>query len=119
MKHLIIREEYVNRTENARYGFTGKTETGHMDVTSLYNDLKAEYGRPKKMFITNADGTDDVQTGWVFTKKMKYDDCKDTYVREVWVEVFDPHGNRFDFKAHAKAMQKKRDEKAKEKRAAK
>lgn len=28
-----------------------------------------------------------VPVGWVFVKRMKYEDCEDTYIREVWVET--------------------------------
>lgn len=89
---LMIRESYVNATRGYRFGDTDWNEAYTDDRGQLFRDLRKEYGRASKMYRDGADGKA-IHVGWVFTKRMKYEDARgndrerDYYTREVWVEV--------------------------------
>lgn len=87
---LHIREVYINKTENARFGDSGVYETFTDDIGKLFKSLQREYGRcTGKVWISDEDGTAH-QIGWTFEKVMLYEDARnkhDTYLREVWVEL--------------------------------
>jgi len=82
-----IRETFVNADQNCRFGEGEWMDSGQTSLGSLYRSLRSEYGGcTGKQYIDRADGPP-VQVGWVFRKRMKYEDSKDTYIREVWVAV--------------------------------
>lgn len=83
---LYVEESYVNVTKGVRYGESGLIES--FDTPGeIYRACLGEYGRCiGRMYIDRTDGG--VQhVGWVFQKRVKYDDSRDTYLREVWVSV--------------------------------
>ena len=84
---------YINKTEGYRFG---DEEIDEEDMRpdlrtrgGLFRFLQKEYGRcvsKVHLDIPMGDGTyRTLDTGWVFERKMKYDLCKDTYLREVWI----------------------------------
>lgn len=84
---LFIKETYVNDTANAIFGDSmGWFEAFTDDIGTLFRDLQKEYGKASKMYRDLKDGGAE-QIGWVFSKKMKYDDTKEFYIRSVWVEL--------------------------------
>ena len=71
------------------------------DLGRLFRDLQKEYGRCiSKIYVDRGRRQEDntlfvlglthpittEEIGWVFQKRVPYTDCKDTYLREVWVE---------------------------------
>lgn len=82
---LQYRETYVNETEGHSFG-----QSPWLDFEGTHGELfracKREYGRATNMYADLKDGRT-IQTGWVFSKRMTYDDVDETYIREVWVEV--------------------------------
>lgn len=98
MKHLQgplrVKITLVNETKNAQFGYwpPDNPEFGpYEDVSTLYKDMKNEWGgRVTKMFRDTRTGP--VQVGWVFSKRMRYEDARtnrpdDFYTRQAWVEV--------------------------------
>ncbi len=81
-----VNETYVNKTTNTRYGESGLYESFTDSLKKLFQSFQKEYGGcASKMFIDSKSGTKHI--GWVFAKKMKYEDTGESYVREVWVEI--------------------------------
>jgi hypothetical protein len=90
---IHIREHYVNATTRSRFGDSESYDT-HFDARSeLFRFCLKEYGRCiSKMYVDHSFyGT--LCVGWVFQKRKQYDDCKDTYLQETWVELTDRLNN--------------------------
>jgi hypothetical protein len=84
---LMIKETYVNVTRGYRFGTSGWYETDYAGRGELFRELQREYGRcTSKIYIDLPSGSP-LAVGWVFEKKDRYDDTKELYTREVWVEV--------------------------------
>lgn len=83
---LWVRETYLNATEHLGYGDSEWYETFTRDIGKLYRSLRKEYGGRVVTMYRDTDGPP-VKVGWVFTKRVRYEDTPDTYLREVWVEV--------------------------------
>jgi hypothetical protein len=91
--NLWIQEAYVNATEGYLYSETDVYETAHDDTGALFRALVGEYGRCiGKVHREYTDGRPEkhVTCGWVFVKRVEYEDTTDTYLRETWVTVFGP-----------------------------
>lgn len=103
MGNLHIKETYVNRTEGNIVHVTELFKTIHTEVGELYKSLRQDYGKVQKSYVGEGE-----QIGWVFTKKVPYSDSKETYLQEVWVEVFErlysgqSMYGRYDFKKKKK-----------------
>ncbi len=82
-----IRETFVNVDRDAIFGQGDWIETSSYTLGDLYRSLRAEYGACTGKQYSERVGKPDVQSGWVFRKRMKYEDSNDTYIREVWVSV--------------------------------
>jgi hypothetical protein len=55
-----------------------------VDKGKLFKHLLKEYGRcTGKVYINGPHGAA-TPIGWVFQKRVQYDDCKETYLQEVW-----------------------------------
>ena len=82
---LQIKEDFVNRTEGYRYGDSGYYEPLTDGLGNLYKDLRGKYGRCiGNVYQDTPDGTPD-KIGWVFLKRAKYTDSKETYLQETWI----------------------------------
>jgi hypothetical protein len=88
---LIIREFFVNDTENRSFGEGDWYEPYTDNLSELYRSLRSEYGRCiGKVYIDTPDGTPDA-IGWIFCKRMVYEGARkpyqksDYYTRHVWV----------------------------------
>lgn len=82
---LKIQETWINKTEGYRCGDSDWYEPHTNDLGVLFRDLKRQYGRcVSKVYVDNIDGTS-YSVGWVFEKRVKYDDCNETYLQETWV----------------------------------
>jgi hypothetical protein len=97
--YLWVQENFINLTRNCRFGQDEPQQTrfGLDEPGALYMYLRSEYGRcVSKVYLdTKSRGT--IAIGWVFQKKMEYEDAyrisdksERVYVREVWVTVMEP-----------------------------
>lgn len=87
MSNLYVQESYVNETKGYRFGDSEWYETYTDNIGRLFRDMQKEYGRcVSRMYVDKTDGRV-IPIGWVFQKRMEYEDSHDTYVREVWVQV--------------------------------
>jgi len=91
---LHVKEDYVNSTEGYSFGGSEMHETYFEDDESgkLFRECQKEYGRcVSKVYVSDTsellDG-EPKQIGWVFQKRVKYEDCDKTYLQEVWVTVY-------------------------------
>lgn len=81
--NIIAEFDYVNKTEGYRVGKDKALETRFETKGELYRFCLKEYGRPvSKVYV--GDGQ---QIGWVFEKRVKYNDCNETYLQKTWVTV--------------------------------
>jgi hypothetical protein len=88
---IEMKETYVNQTEGYQFGESEWFKPFTDDLGQLYRSLVKEYGRCiSKVYVdqlqVNGRMTA-VHVGWCFLKRMKYEDAKETYLREVWVHV--------------------------------
>lgn len=88
---LWITEKYVDATKKQGCGVVDWYETRYEDdeLQALMRSLCKALGRIRSMWRDRPGGGRQ-QVGWVFEKRVPYDDArgpKDTYLREVWVEV--------------------------------
>ena len=84
--NLLVQFERVNATEHYNFGDTDVFETRFTSTGELYKYCLVEYGRcVSKVFVDTESGAKAV--GWVFQKRVKYDDCKETYLQETWVTI--------------------------------
>jgi len=90
---LYVQEEFVDASRCARYGESGVYETGYDTVGTLYRALRREWGRcTGKVYVDQTcpeRGAYSQAIGWVFIKRVRYEDSRETYLREVWATVHD------------------------------
>ena len=80
-------ENYINVTADSHYGNTDPYETCYESPGKLFKAVRKEYGRCiSKIYIDTPEGKKSV--GWVFVKRAKYDDSKETYLQETWVTLY-------------------------------
>ena len=88
---IEIRETFINQTGGYSFGHSDWYKPLTNDIGDLYRFLVKEFGRCiSKMYIDRLQVNGrmaEIHCGWVFAKRMKYEDSKDTYLREVWVSV--------------------------------
>jgi hypothetical protein len=90
---LLVVVTLRNATENCQFGYwpPGEEFGPYDDLSSLYKDMKSEWGGKVTKMYRDTREKDGVHVGWVFTKTMQYErsseDKPKTYVREAWVEV--------------------------------
>lgn len=84
--YLWARECTVDRTANCRGDWSGWQETAYTTPGELFRFLRGEYGGKVGRMYRELEGGD-IQVGWVFTRRMKYDDSPEMFLAEIWVEV--------------------------------
>lgn len=83
---MLISEVFINETKGYRFGNTEPYEPFTDDIGKLFRSLQREYGRCMgRMYVE----PNNEPIGWVFSKKMQYEDSHEEYVREVWVKLHD------------------------------
>lgn len=87
MENLWINETWVNETEGYGLGDSGWYETFTPDLGKLYRSLRKEYGGRVQTMYRDTPDSPPVKVGWVFHKRVKYEDTPETFLRAVWVEV--------------------------------
>lgn len=72
--------------EEKRYGlYDDIQEWGAETTGEVYRDARKEYGRcVSKMYRDTKDGGAE-HIGWVFQKRVQYEDSNQTYIQEVWI----------------------------------
>lgn len=92
---LWVIEKYVDRNKGHIYNIEGWHETrfGDDQLRDLFRSCAREFGRARAMWVDKPGGGRH-QVGWVFEKRVEYDDVSKTrpakertYLREVWIEV--------------------------------
>jgi hypothetical protein len=97
---VLIQESFVNATEGYRFGDSEPQEPYTDDVGELYRTLRAEYGRCiGKVYVDTDDGPKAV--GWVFQSRDRYEDSNETYLREVWITLYDRYDRVIEADYHA------------------
>jgi hypothetical protein len=87
MTNLWIKEMRINSTENYRFGDSEWYETGFNDRGKLFRSLQREYGRCiSKLYYDDKDGNA-VDSGYVFLKKSEYEDTREPFLLETWIEI--------------------------------
>ena len=85
--NIHVQETFINATEGYRFGDSDVYETWTNDRGKLFRDMQREYGRCKGKVWIDRDGAAPLQVGWVFQKRMQYEDSREWYTREVWVTL--------------------------------
>jgi len=88
---MLIQEQWVNKTEGYRCGDSGLYEPFTDDIRRLFRSLQREYGRCIGKVRIDPDGK---VIGWVFEKRVKYEDVNETYLLETWVSLHDDNPER-------------------------
>lgn len=85
---LWVDETWINRTEGYSHGESGVHETYCETEGELFREMRDEYGRcVSKVYIGSDENVRAV--GWVFQKRVKYEDSNESYLQETWVTVHD------------------------------
>jgi hypothetical protein len=88
MPELWASEEFVDMTREIRYGEPSIQKVFTDDPGKLFRYCQKEFGRcVSRVYIDTAD-EEAAPVGWVFQKRVEYDDCNKTYLRETWVTLF-------------------------------
>lgn len=94
MSALVLNETYINLDKGYSFGESGWQEPWTADLGRLYRDMIKEYGRCSGHVFFDTTGGEVVPVGWVFVKRMEYEDAhcirdraERTYLREVWVTI--------------------------------
>lgn len=82
---MLIQETYVDTDRHSILGESELFEPFTSNIGPLFIALAKEYGRcVNKIYIENGKRK---AVGWVFSKRVKYEDSNDTYIQEVWVTL--------------------------------
>jgi hypothetical protein len=80
---LHLQETYRNATAGHGIGESEVYETFTDNPGELFRALRAEYGRCiSKVYVDDQNAA--LAVGWVFEARVRYEDCDETYLREVW-----------------------------------
>ena len=83
---ITIKETWINSTKNYRVGETEYYESFTENVGELFLSLQKEFGRcSSKIYVDLPNEA--TPCGWVFVKRVKYDDVDQYYLQETWVQV--------------------------------
>jgi hypothetical protein len=84
---MLIQETWTNKTEGYQCGRSDLYEPFTDNIKRLFRSLMKEYGRcVSKVYVDNPDGFAKA-IGWVFEKRMKYDDCNEYFIQHTWVTL--------------------------------
>ncbi len=81
--NILIKETWVNKTENYNMGESGLYETFTDNKKELFASLQSEYGRCVSSMYIN----DNQRIGWVFEKMVPSDNSKGKFILETWVSL--------------------------------
>lgn len=91
---MLIGETFYNATEGYRFGSLEPYEPWTNDTGKLFRTLQREYGRcTSSVYVDSPDNGKPHRIGWVFQKRMEYEDYRGHgeryYTREVWVTLYE------------------------------
>ena len=87
MDAIFIQETCVDRTQNLRTYDSDIYEAFTTDKVQLFRSLQREHGRcTGYIYIDTKTGRQKI--GWVFEKRVKYDDCNEYYIQETWITLY-------------------------------
>jgi hypothetical protein len=107
---MLLETTYLNRTENYRVHDEriDLKDTYNLDdnptVGDIFREMVKEHGRcTGKVYVDYLHRDSKYgpyPVGWVFQKRVKYDDCKETYLQEVWVTLLDKYETKIIRELH-------------------
>lgn len=77
----------INSDRGLRFEEFKQELTPNTTKTELYNRMMREYGRPVSKVYVGEQPKDIMAIGWVFQKRVPYDDGPGTFLQETWVVV--------------------------------
>lgn len=84
---MKVIENHVNASKQYHIGNT-QYEPFTDNIGKLFRSYQKEYGKCiSYVYIDNRTGGKSRPVGWVFVKKMKYDDCDKYYLHETWITL--------------------------------
>lgn len=83
--NIIISETHFDRTQRVCCGEIEAYETSYSKCGELFASLQKEYGKCISIIYRYTKSGNARKIGWVFEKKVKYSDCDDYFVQEVWI----------------------------------
>jgi hypothetical protein len=89
---MLIQEEYIEITaDNKIYslGESGLFEPFIDNILQLFRTFQSEYGKCISKLYIDLPDSDAHPVGWIFEKRVKYSDSKETYLQQVWVTLHD------------------------------
>lgn len=88
MDNIVMKETWVNATKGYRVGESDWYESFTDEEGVLFRDLQREYGRcTSKVYLELPGKSGEMPIGWVFQKKVKYDDVEEYYIQETWIQM--------------------------------
>jgi hypothetical protein len=87
MENIVMREQWVNRTENHLLGDSGWYESFTDKEAVLFRSLQKEYGRCTGKVYVDLPSEEARPIGWVFIKRDKYDDTDEYFLKETWIDL--------------------------------
>jgi len=87
MGNIVMREQWVNATEGHLCGDSDWYEAYTDDEGELFRSLQKEYGRCTGKVYVDMPRQEAWPIGWVFIKKVEYEDVHEYFLRETWVEM--------------------------------
>lgn len=86
MPNLYAQENWHDRTRSIATGSSDVYETFSDDPGELFRAFQRQYGRCVSSVYVEKDGTSR-RIGWVFQKRARYTDTKESYLMETWVTL--------------------------------
>jgi hypothetical protein len=84
--NLFAQETWIDATQHVGSGSSDVYETFSDDPGELFRAFQREYGRCTGSVFVDKDGTSR-RVGWVFQKRARYTDTKESYLMETWVTL--------------------------------
>lgn len=87
---MLVQESFVNATKGYRFGDSEPYEIFTENIGVLFASLQREYGRcVSRIYVDLESEPQPIAVGWVFQKRMRYEDTADYYLREVWITMLE------------------------------
>ena len=91
---MLIQEQWVDLTRNCGSGETEPYEAFTDDPGELYRSCLKGYGRCTGRVYVDLKSGGSKAIGWVFLKRVKYDDCNETFLLETWITLHEQEPTR-------------------------
>jgi len=84
---MLIQEDWIDATKGHGLGDSGLYEPFTDNIKELFKNLQCEYGKCISKIYINKNDDSAMPVGWVFQKRVKYDDCNEMYILETWITL--------------------------------